>query len=63
MEPEQEQEIEQEPEIEPEMELLETLKNSFCMIYSCNKITKTRIQISRQNRFGFFSNISNQMMI
>ena len=31
--------------------------------YSCNKITATQIQISRQNWNGFFSNISHQMMI
>ena len=31
--------------------------------YSCNKITTTQIQISRQNWNGFFSNISHQMMI
>ena len=31
--------------------------------YSCNKITTTQIQISRQNWNGFFSNISRQMMI
>ena len=31
--------------------------------YSSNKITKTRIQISRQNWNGLFSNISHQMMI
>ena len=31
--------------------------------YSCNKITKTCIQISRQNWNGFFSNISHQRMI
>ena len=29
--------------------------------YSCNKITKTWIQITRQNWFDFFSNISHQM--
>ena len=28
--------------------------------YSCNKITKTWIQISRQNWFGIFSNISHR---
>ena len=31
--------------------------------YSCNKITTTQIQISRQNWNGFFSNISHQVMI
>ena len=31
--------------------------------YSCNKITTTQIQISRQNWNGFFSNVSRQMMI
>ena len=31
--------------------------------YSSNKITKTRIQISRQNRNGLISNISHQMTI
>ena len=31
--------------------------------YSCNKITTTQIQISRQNWNVFFSNISHQMMI
>jgi len=31
--------------------------------YSCNKITTTQIQISRQNLSDFFSNISHQMMI
>ena len=30
-------------------------------MYSCNKITKTWIQISGQNWFGTFSNISHQM--
>ena len=30
---------------------------------SCNKITKTWIQIFRQNWFDFFSNISHQMMM
>ena len=33
------------------------------MRYSCNKITKTWIQISRQNWNCFFSNIHRQMMI
>ena len=28
--------------------------------YSCNKISKAWIQISRQNWFGFFSNIGHQ---
>ena len=32
-------------------------------MYSCNEITTTQIQISRQNWNGFFSNISHQMMI
>ena len=32
-------------------------------LYSCNKITTTQIQISRQNWNGFFSNNSHQMMI
>jgi uncharacterized membrane protein YbjE (DUF340 family) len=31
--------------------------------YSCDKITMTQIQISHRNLNGFFSNISNQMMI
>ena len=31
--------------------------------YSCNKITKTWIQISRQNWNGYFSNASHQIMI
>ena len=31
--------------------------------YSCNKITTTWIQISRQNWNGFFSNASHQIMI
>ena len=31
--------------------------------YSCNKITKTWIQISHQNWNGFFSNASHQIMI
>ena len=31
--------------------------------YSCNKITTTWIQISRQNWNGFFSNASYQIMI
>ena len=34
--------------------------SSFGLYYSCNKITKTWIQISRQNRNVFFSNISHQ---
>ena len=34
-----------------------------CTYYSCNKITETWIQISRQNWFGFSSNISHQMII
>ena len=32
-------------------------------LYSCNKITTTWIQISRQNRNGFSSNASHQIMI
>ena len=31
--------------------------------YSCNKIIRTWIQIFHQNWFGFFCNISQQMMI
>jgi len=31
--------------------------------YSCNTITTTWIQISRQNLNGFFSNIRHQIMI
>ena len=31
--------------------------------YSCNKVTKTWIQISRQNWLGVFSNYSHQMII
>ena len=34
------------------------LLNVCLMNYSCNKITTTQIQISRQNWNGFFSNIS-----
>ena len=37
-------------------------KDRYCW-YSCNKITKTWIQISRQSWIGFFSNISHQRMI
>ena len=37
--------------------------NSYSCLYSCNKITKTWIQISRQNWNGFFSNINHQRMI
>ena len=33
------------------------------LYYSCSKITKTWIQISRQNGNGYFSNFSRQMMI
>ena len=35
----------------------------FFFSYSCNKITTTQIQISRQNWNGLFSNISHQIMI
>ena len=31
--------------------------------YNCNKITRTWIQISRQNWNGFFSNANHQIMI
>ena len=38
------------------------LLGNVCKIswYSCDKITMTHIQISRQNGNGFFSNISHQ---
>ena len=39
------------------------LGRSLRSLYSCVKITKTWIQISRQNWSGLFSNISHQMMI
>ena len=39
------------------------IQNDINRWYSCNKINTTQIQISRQNRNGFFSNISHQMMI
>ena len=34
-----------------------------CDYLCCNKITKTSIQISRQNRNGIFSNFSHQIMV
>ena len=38
-------------------------KEQHASIYSCNKITTTQIQISRQKWNVFFSNIIHEMMI
>ena len=43
--------------------LLKTLYETVTSSYSCNKITTTWIQISRQNWNGFYSNASQQIMI
>ena len=38
-------------------------KMHFWLLYSCNNITTTLIQISRLFYFGFFSKTNHQMMI
>ena len=46
--------------IKKSLQSLKVVCYKIIYLYSCNKLTKTRFQIPRQNWFGFFSNISHQ---